>query len=249
MERQTEKWGRITRALFLSAEKKAVRCSDSIVCDHPEIAAYYEGAYSVKPAMIAYGASPGTDWDEDIPGEYGMSPGEYYLLVARLEPENKIRMIIEGFLGSDAPECLVIVGRHDTGYGKSIYKKFADETRIKFLGGLYDRKILDHLRHFSKAVFHGHSVGGTNPSLLESMAAAANIIAHDNIYNRWVLGDNSEWFYSAGDITSLVSNDLGRVQNSDAFISNNLKRIRSDFVWNDVVKKYEDLFKNLIERK
>jgi glycosyltransferase involved in cell wall biosynthesis len=258
MEREREKWGSITRGLFLRAEKTAVRCSDALVCDHPEIASYYERQYSVRPEMIAYGADPGRNQDQEMLRTLQVEPGSYYLLVARLEPENNIRMIIEGFLASDAHEYLVIVGRHDARYGRSLYKEFADEGRIKFLGGIYDTRILDHLRHFSKAVFHGHSVGGTNPSLLESMAAGAYIIAHDNIFNRWVLGNNADWFDSAASITALISGGIARgpVENpasgikkssEENFIANNLERISSDFNWKDVVKQYEELFERLLQ--
>ena len=138
--------------------------------------------------MIPYGAEIRENWDEAVLRDAEIEPGAYYLLVARLEPENNIKMIIKGYLASRAEETLVIVGDYSGKYGRSVFREFGNNTSIKFMGGIFDQRFLDHMRHYSKAVFHGHSVGGTNPSLLEAMAAGAFLIAHENPYNRWVLG-------------------------------------------------------------
>ncbi len=195
MERQREKWGMITRKLFLLAEKMAVRYSNALVCDHPEIARYYQERYSIEAAMITYGADfefgddPDHDaeaennWDSAVLDDVQLKSGEYYLLVARLEPENKIQMIIEGFLAtkadekshgseksgdsenseseiSEKPEAsrdfkvsgpLVIIGNHDRGYGKTIYREFGKDQRLRFLGGVYDKAKLNNLRHYCES--------------------------------------------------------------------------------------------------
>ena len=114
------------------------------------------------------------------------------------------------------------------------------------MGGLFDQKRLDHLRHYSKAVFHGHSVGGTNPSLLEAMAAGAYIIAHDNVYNKWVLGDNASYFQSKQDLSDLLVKIDELKRSAETVISNNLRRIRSEFQWDSVVSQYEKLFTGLV---
>ena len=154
--------------------------------------------------MIAYGAEIREEWDEGILDEQGLCSGDYYLLAARLEPENKIKMIIEGFLRSGSSEKLVLVGSYSGKYGRRLFKDYCIREKLKFLGGIFDQKILDHLRHYAKAVFHGHSAGGTNPSLLEAMAAGAMVFAHNNPHNKWVLGDNAHYFLSANEVEKLV---------------------------------------------
>jgi glycosyltransferase involved in cell wall biosynthesis len=247
MEWQREKWGWLTRKLFQKAEKTAVKHSDLIVCDHPEIARYYRESYSSIPTMIPYGADITETWDNNIPSNYDLETGNYYLIIARLEPENNIRPGIEGFLASGVPGPLVIVGDHSGKYGRMIFRKFRNSDKVRFMGGIYDPVILDHLRHFSKAVIHGHSAGGTNPSLLEAMAAGAYVIAHDNPYNRWVLGDNASYFSSAGDASALLSGRIPPEEDREKMISLNYERIRTCFRWDSVISQYEILFDELVE--
>ncbi len=246
MEWQRAKWGWITRKLILLAESTAVKYSDAIVCDHPEIAEYYREKYSVEPNMIPYGADIREEWNVESLSEIGIKPGTYYMLVARLEPENKIELIIDGFLASPAKEPLLIVGDYSRKYGQKIHREYRADKRLKFLGGIFESKKLDHLRHYSIASFHGHSVGGTNPSLLEAMAAGSLIFAHKNPYNKWILGENAGYFRSTGELSNCIK-DLGKLDR-DKFISNNLDRIRADFQWDSIVQQYEELFKRLINQ-
>ena len=155
-------------------------------------------------------------------------------------------MIIDGFLASPVQEPLLIVGDHSRKYGRKIYGKYGANKRLKFLGGIFDSEKLDHLRHYSIASFHGHSVGGTNPSLLEAMAAGSLIFAHDNPYNKWVLGENAGYFRSAAEVTDCIK-DLGKLDR-DKYIGNNLVRTRADFQWDSIVRQYEQLFTKLVER-
>jgi glycosyltransferase involved in cell wall biosynthesis len=247
MEWQRTKWGRTVRKLFKKAEKNAVHRSDAIVCDHPRIQAYYREKYGADPAMIAYGSDPAESFDPGIPDQIELQAGRYYLLIARLEPENNIRMVIEGFLQAQPAEILVIAGNHDRAYGRRIYSEFSGHPGIRFLGGIYDRKQLDSLRHHSKAVFHGHSVGGTNPSLLDAMSAGAYILAHDNAFNRWVLGDHASYFSDAGDVQSLAMGASSWENNREKYVSANLKRIREEFRWKEIILEYEKLFLRLLD--
>jgi glycosyltransferase involved in cell wall biosynthesis len=254
MEWHRAKWGRWHRKFFRWTESLAVKYSDAIVCDHPRIADYYLERYSVRPEMIPFGANIRKDWNAEIladscmPGLDGISPGSYYLLVARLEPENNLRMVIEGYLASGSQEFLLIIGDHSGKYGHVLIKEFGSHDRIRFTGGLYDEYLLDHLRRFSKAVFHGHSVGGTNPSLLEAMAAEALILAHDNAYNRWVLGENAVYFSSSARISEILGriNEIKRSQGE--MIRVNLERIRSEFQWDSVTFQYAKFFEKLVSK-
>src|SRR5205823_2195678 len=109
-----------------------------------------------------------------------------YLIIARMEPENNIEMILKGFIKSKSKEKIIVIGNVTKRFGKKMLA-YESDPRVKFIGGLYNKNHLDSMRHFSKGYFHGHSVGGTNPSLLEAMACQCFIIAHNNPFNKSVL--------------------------------------------------------------
>jgi glycosyltransferase involved in cell wall biosynthesis len=249
MEWQREKWGRLNRIVFRQTERLAVRLSDAIVCDHPLVADYYRKNYSVNPELIPFGAAIRRERDDGFPGEPDLASGSYYLLVARMEPENNIRMILEGFLASGVTEPLVIAGDYTNKYGRRIVKNYEGLKGIRFIGGIYDEDALDQLRHHAKAVFHGHSVGGTNPSLLEAMAAGSLILAHDNAFNRWVLGKNAVFFSSSFHIRDLLYGIDELKRSQEKMIRANLERIGADFQWDSVILRYLELFGRLAGRE
>lgn len=246
MEWQRAKWNWPGRSLFRLAERMAVRYSDAIVCDHPAIAGYYARNFRVTPGMIPYGAELRTDRDPSCLRALNLEEGSYFLLAARLEPENNIRMIIEGCLGADTTRTLVIVGAYSGRHGKALHRIYAHLPNIRFIGELYDENELDSLRHFSKAIFHGHSVGGTNPSLLEAMAAGSPILAHDNVYNRWVLEENALFFGSAGQISVLLNGIDEMKESLEEMIRGNLDRVRNKFQWEAVILRYQETFERML---
>ena len=105
-----------------------------------------------------------------------------------MEPENNIEMILDGYIESNSNKIFCVVGNAEaTSFGKYLIDKFSSCERIRFLGGIYNQNFLNHLRYYSSLYFHGHSVGGTNPSLLEAMGSGALIAAHNNIFNKAIL--------------------------------------------------------------
>ena len=249
MEWKRAKWNRMQRSVFRIAERMAVRYSDAIICDHPEIAGYYVKNYRVQPGMIPYGAEIRRDRDPALLSALNLEEGTYFLLAARLEPENNIRMIMEGYLAAKVPQSLVIVGATSGKHGKALHRGYAQYPNIRFIGELYDEVQLDALRHYSRGVFHGHSVGGTNPSLLEAMAAGAPIFSHDNVYNRWVLGGNALYFGSSGQISEWLNRMDGMKEEREEMIRRNLERIRRDFQWEGVILRYLETFEKMLGSK
>ena len=121
---------------------------------------------------------------------------------------------------------------------------------MRFVGGIYDFKKLNSVRHFSFAYFHGHSVGGTNPSLLEAMASDCFILAHDNIFNKAVLGENAMYYGSPDDVKVLLNNiDACASEHKESFIKNNLDVIRKEYSWEKLVDEHEKYFKWMLEQK
>ncbi len=245
MEWKRSKWNSTIQKWIRKAEKKAVRYSDALICDHPNIIRYYAEKYNIKPVLISYGAEIRELPDERALDPLGLKAGSYFFLVARLEQENNIQMIIEGFLAAEGEMPLVITGDYSRGNGQKIHARYSGRKNIVFLGSIFDQDLLFNLRHFSKALFHGHSVGGTNPSLLEAMAAGSPVIAHDNPYNREVLGDNGCFFNSAEAVRRILLEPVDPQGQFHKHRAGNMEKIRSDYRWEKVVDRYEELFRDL----
>jgi len=170
-----------------------------------------------------------------------MLEGEAYsLIISRLEPENNVEMIIKAFIASQQAEPLLVVGSTATGFGRYLLNKFGKNEKIIFTGAIFKESLLATLRANSKAYFHGHSIGGTNPSLLEAMASSCLVFAHDNIYNRKVLGNNASYFSNEEELARQIrsSDTLPRQKMAEA----NLLNVKEVYNWDRVTTSYIELF-------
>jgi glycosyltransferase involved in cell wall biosynthesis len=233
-------------------EKEAVKHSHYLIADNMGIHDYYKEVYGKESKFLAYGANIYDDYDEKHLESLGLHPKDYYLLIARLEPENNICMAIEGYKhsGEYGRKPLVIVGKTTTKHAKELLAEYGDDPSIRFVGGIYDFTKLNSIRHFSYAYFHGHSVGGTNPSLLEAMAAGCFILAHDNIFNRAVLRENATYYGSAKEVSDLLNHiEENEVVHRQRFVNENLEVIRKEYSWDHLVDQHEEYFKWLLEQE
>lgn len=230
MEWKRSKYNRITKLFLKEAEKLAVKRSNLLIADSIAIADYLKNKYQRDSSFIAYGADVFDQPDTSMLRPFGIEQGKYNLLIARMEPENNVEMIIRGHLNSGCEIPLVVVGHITNSYGKYLHAKYASR-RILFPGGIYHQATLNNLRHYAHLYFHGHSVGGTNPSLLEAMAAGAFIAAHDNPFNRYVLHDSACYFNNEKEVAEIVvAEPVQRIR----FIQSNTQRIAHEFSWNAI---------------
>lgn len=252
LEYKRTKFNKWVRKFVFWEERMTVKHSHYLIADNMGIHDYYKEKYGKESKFLAYGADIHDDYDSSLLKEWGLTQNEYYLLVARLEPENNIVMAIEGYLASkeNGKRSLIIVGKTNTPHGKELVAKYGKEPGVRFVGGIYDFKKLNSVRYFSYAYFHGHSVGGTNPSLLEAMASNCFILAHDNIFNRAVLKDNAHYYGSSEGITAML-NDIDNIAQKDKanFIAGNLEEIRNEYSWEKLVDEHEKYFKWLLEQR
>ena len=245
------KWSWPVRQGFRLLEWLSSRFSDVVVCDSRGVEEYIRSTYGVSHTYVAeYGAyenlSVDPMEDDGALQQFGLVPGGYHLLVSRMEPENNIAMIVRGFARRPRKYPLVVVGNlKDTAYVRNLQASAGEQ--VHFLGGIYIHEILAAVRVNAVSYFHGHSVGGTNPSLLEAMGAGNLCVCHDNVFNREVVGDCGFFFSSAADVDSLV----GEIEkNSDearfaSMRSGALERIRSYYSWENIAKKYDVLFRRV----
>ncbi|HEY0680621.1 MAG TPA: DUF1972 domain-containing protein [Chitinophagaceae bacterium] len=240
------KYSRAVQWFLRHAEKWAALYSDYLVADSGIMQSYIRETYRREADYIPYGATVFDKPDEKILEKFDLTRHSYNMLIARMEPENNIETIIRGCLVSDSAKPLLIIGNHRNKFGRYLTGRYVDK-RIIFYGAVYDLETLNQLRYHSHYYFHGHSVGGTNPSLLEAMASHALIVAHDNDFNRAVLADDAYYFRNSNDITALLN--AGQNRSGEAIkIQNNLGKIRTDFSWDHIADQLEKTFVHAFEK-
>lgn len=245
LEYKRTKFNKWVQKFVFWEERMAVKHSHYLIADNMGIKDYYKEKYGKESKFLAYGANIYDNYSENYLKEYDLKAGEYLLLVARLEPENNIDMAIEGYIRSQqyGKIPLLVVGKTNTPYGKQLVKTYGKHEYVRFMGGIYDFDKLNSIRYYSYAYFHGHSVGGTNPSLLEAMASDCFILSHDNIFNRSVLGENAVYYCNTEQVTEILNNlDSTVAQYKKQYTERNLEVIRNEYSWEKLVDEHEKYF-------
>lgn len=241
LEWKRTKYSRPVQRFLKAAERIAVKHSDELIADSKGIAAYLQKTYGIGSHYIAYGADAMTGAPPvQLLDRYRLKAGHYNIAVARFEPENNLEAIIRGHLPYPG-QTLVLVGNHDNAFGKYL-KAAYQQPNIVFAGPVYDEPALNALRFYSQLYFHGHSVGGTNPSLLEAMGCHCLVAAHRNEFNEGVLGGNAFYFNSADDIADLLGRGILKTDFLQ-YIENNLLKIKNEFSWPQIAGQLDHLFK------
>lgn len=243
LEWKRSKWSGAGRRYYRLAESLAVRWSDALIADAQGIADYYRRSFGAPTVRIAYGA-PVIDPGGARLGELDLASGRYHLVVARFEPENNVLPIVEGYRRSAAELPLVVVGSapYAHAYTKAVHD--AADGRVRFLGGVWDQELLDQLYAGAVTYLHGHSVGGTNPSLLRAIGAGAPVIAFDVDFNREVLREAGRYFADAADVAErLEEAEADPDSTSDRGKAGLAEAARYD--WDDVAAQYATLAERL----
>jgi len=235
LEWKRSKYSKPVRKFLKIAERLAIKYSDFLVADSIGIQDYLKEEYKKESEYIAYGAEIFENPNLEVLGTYDVEPYDYDMLIARLEPENNIEVILDG-VSNNNQRTFLVVGKHQTKFGEYLKTKYKDFNHIKFLGGIYNFNHLNNLRYFSNLYFHGHSVGGTNPSLLEAMASNCFIIANNNIFNKGVLEGNALYFDNSEDLDVLLEK---RKEEYHYMVDENKKKIERELNWSYINNKYE----------
>ncbi len=240
LEWKRNKYNKVTRKFLRYAENLAVKKANVLVADSPVIRDYLKKACNSASYYIPYGADHIYDADAALLEPLNLQAGEFYFMMARLEPENNIETVIRGYLQSSMPYPLVIAGSTATRHGKYLEKKYR-HPQIIFLGSVYQPALVDSLLFYNHYYFHGHSVGGTNPSLLQAMAAGCSIAAHDNDFNFAVLGEHANYFTNPADIASVIDQPPAPAILSGRRTRNH-RKLEQEYSWEDIIDQYENLF-------
>jgi glycosyltransferase involved in cell wall biosynthesis len=205
LEWKRAKWGPTGQRYYRQAEALAVRFSDALIADAVGIQDYYAERFGKETTLITYGA-PRVEGGGDPArlAELGLEPGGYHLVVARFEPENHVDVIVEGYAASSARKPLVVVGSAPYSDAYTARVRSLADDRVRFLGGVWDQDLLDQLYAGAHTYLHGHSVGGTNPSLLRAIGAGTAVSAFDVSFNREVLEEAGRYWGGAADVSAVV---------------------------------------------
>jgi len=250
IEWQREKWSRLQRLWLRLNERAGAALSDHLIADHPEIGNYLGGfASREKISVIPYEAEPITTADPDLIKPYGLTPNNYAIVIARTEPENSLLEIVQAFSRKARGIKLFMLGRFfpDTEpYHRKVMEAAGPE--VVFAEAVYDAEVVQALRFFARVYIHGHRVGGTNPSLVESLAAGNPIIAHSNRFTRWVAGPEQQYFSGADDLSKIFDNLLDDRVRLDVMAAASRERHHECFTPEKVLPAYEDLLLSFSDR-
>ena len=249
LEWKRTKYNYFVQRFLKFAEKLAVKHSDYLISDSIGIQEFLQKTYKKESKYIAYGATLFDSPDQKKIQYLAEIPYSYDLLIARMEPENNLEIIIKGYLKKDSGRKLFLVGSHNaTKFGKYLFEKYSSNESIVFLGPIYDMDTLNNLRYYSNLYFHGHSVGGTNPSLLEAMACNCCIVAHENVFNQSIL--NQDAFYFSDEYQLAEYLFLNKNQEAISLkIENNRHKIRHQYDWEVINTAYLDFISKCIKEK
>ena len=259
IEWKRAKWNFLIKEYLKFSEKTMIKASDYVVCDSKNIEKYVKSKYNKPTTFIAYGAymKDVKDIDKktkDFMEKNNIKKRDYYLIVGRFVPENNYELIIKEYMKSTTSKDLVIVSNVEKNKFYEMLKQktnFDKDSRIKFVGPVYDQDILTRLRKNAKGYIHGHSAGGTNPSLLEALSITDINILYDACYNKEVGEDAAIYFSNEeGSLCDKIEKiEKFKVKEQNEYGEKAKNRIKNEYTWEIIVNKYKKLFNKLLEKK
>lgn len=240
------KWGFVARVYFRLMEWITVRVANCVVADAHAIVKSLEERHGriSACAVIPYGCEViNVPPPLDVLSAWDVKPGDYFIVVCRLEPENHVAEILRAFHQSASKRQLIVVGniQSRTKYVTDLLS--IRDSRIKMIGTIYDQTVLTALRYHAFGYLHGHSVGGTNPSLLEAMGCGNLIFAHDNMFNRETLGDCGCFFASSQELIETINRTEHDHQGWESLRECAKRRARAQYHWPDIIARYISLIR------
>lgn len=239
LEWSRSKWSFIARKALKLFEAIAVKFSNVVIADNHVIKKYITETYKVDSTMIAYGGDQVLDYEHtpiNVPYE------KYYFSMARCQPDNNIEMILDSFVESGL-NIIFVSNWSVNSFGKYINNKYASIGNICLMDAIYDVGKTNYLRSNSLAYIHGHSAGGTNPVLVESMFLGCPCVCFDNKFNNFTTFDKAFYFYSSKDLTNILT----KIKEKDLLDSSRaLKNLANKhYTWERICKSYSEILSNV----
>ena len=239
LEHRREKWGRFAKWFLKKSEEMAIRYADVVVTDNKGVQNYVMETYGISSALITYGGDHvicevSAERSIEVLKEYGVKTGGYAISVCRIEPENNCHMVLEAFAKSG--KRLLYIGNWDQSeYGRRLKKQYSKYKNITIHDPEYDLDTLYVLRSNAKMYVHGHSAGGTNPSLVEAMLIGRPIVAYNVVYNRVTTDNKASYFSSSDGLIALLEDEI---VNGDEM----MRIAKEKYTWKNIASQYEALY-------
>ena len=243
IEWRRDKWGLLATAWFWINERIGCWVGNHLIADHPVIGKHLATrAPEEKITMIPYGAEEIVSADMSVLRQYHLQAKQFSVIIARPEPENSILEMVSAFSRYPRGHKLLVLGNFDPETNR-FHRRVMEvaSSEVIFPGAIYDQEIVKALRFYARFYLHGHTVGGTNPSLVEAMGAGCAVIAHDNEFNRWVVGDGAVYFQDEDGCATLFDAMLEDSEQIAELGRASLRRFRERFTWDRVLQEYEEL--------
>ena len=233
LEWKRDKWNKWARKFLKFSEAMAVKFSDIIVTDNKAISDYVKDEYNKESEVIAYGGDHAIrDYDS------GNEHTQYALGLCRIEPENNVAMILEAFYGTN--KKIIFIGNWNaSNFGRELRKKYKNEKNFVLMDPVYELDILFNIRKNCNIYIHGHSAGGTNPSLVEMMHVGVPVFAYDCQFNRYSTENKAEYFSSSDELKELLETDIDALK-ANANDMNEIALRR--YTWDKITKQYEKIY-------
>lgn len=234
------KWNRLARTVFRTGARMAARHADALVADSAVIADIWETEFGVRPSFIPYGAPIVSDDAGNLVSTLGFPLGEYGLTVARLVPENNVDLTLDALetMGSDRPPWVVVGSAVGSSPLENRLRALSNRPDVWWLGHVSDQALLSQLWRHCAVYVHGHSVGGTNPSLLQAMGAGAPTVAFDTPFTREVLTDDGLFYSDSQSLTALIRGVLYSPETRRTLSTSGRERVESAYSWDTVCERY-----------
>ena len=254
LEWRRRKWNRVGRAYLHLAERIVAKLgAHELVSDAEAIRQYFLRTYGRDSRHIAYGAytHEADELQTEVLDRFGVTPGGYYLVVCRIEPENNVDLIVREFVASGSTKELLVVGgmNYETPFWQEL-QRLADGSRVRFVGPAYGPMLIESLLFGACAYFHGHEVGGTNPALLNAMGCGTAVIALGTEFNRENLVETGRYFSKdEGSLADQIRWVDGHPHEAAALGEAARERIRAHYKWSSIADQYDSFFRETARKR
>ena len=238
LEHKRDKWGKFAKWFLRVSEAMAVKYADTIIADNKGIQEYVMETYHKPSVLITYGGDHvirhvAEEKQSALLQKMELNRKEYAIAVCRIEPENNCHIILDAF--AHTRQQLVFIGNWNRSpYGTQLKEKYGSFANIRIMDSIYDLDTLYTLRQNARLYLHGHSAGGTNPSLVEAMFFGIPILAYDVAYNRHSTYNQAAYFKNSHELQKLLVQPEPDGQSM-------LKIARQHYLWKTIVQQYESL--------
>lgn len=239
LEHRREKWGKLAKWFLKFSEKMAVKYADVIIADNKGIQDYVKEEYKKDAELIAYGGDHvirylDPKFEADMLGNFSLTPKDYSITVCRIEPENNCHKTLEAFSKTD--NKLIFIGNWERSeYGRTLKEKYSKFSNITIQDPIYDIDVLYALRKNAGIYIHGHSAGGTNPSLVEAMFFGCPILCFDVVYNRASTQNKAYYWKDVNELVELLQ--------CKKLSGDEMKVIaEKEYTWKTITSQYEMLY-------